>query len=95
MIVILGPLPSLANTEEVSGDGSVLFVVPVLVPLVAVTVEDQDRQADIVLRVLLVQTELLVEVSDLSSPEDLVREQVRHLVLQVPVEALTLQRFSQ
>ena len=95
MIVILGPLPSLAYTEEVSGDGSVLFVVPVLVPLVAVTVEDQDRQADIVLRVLLVQTELLVEVSDLSSPEDLVREQVRHLVFQVPVEALTLQRFSQ
>ena len=95
MIGILGSLPSLADTEEVPGDGPVLFVVPVLVPLVAVTVEDQDRQADIVLRVLLVQTELLVEVSDLSSPDDFVREQVRHLVFQVPVEALTLQRFSQ
>ena len=81
MIVILRSLPSLAHTEEVPGDGSILFVVPVLVPFVAVTVEDKDREADIVFRVLLVQTELLVEVPDLSSPDNLVGEEVGHLVL--------------
>ena len=95
MVVILGSLPPLAHAEEVPGDGLVLLVVPVLVPLLTVTIKHQDWQTSVVLRVLLVQTKLLVKVPDLPRTQDLVTHELRHLLLQIPLETLALQRLSQ
>ena len=74
-------------------------------------VEDEDGQAHVVLGVLLVQAELLVEVPDratgvgmncchcpapdLPGAEDLVPRELRHLVAQVPLEVLALQRLPE
>ena len=95
MIIILGSLPPPAHAEEVPGDGAVPPEVPVLVALVPVTVEHQDGQAQVVLGVLLVQAELVVEVSYLSGSDDGVLKETRHLVAEVPVKPLALQRLSQ
>ena len=95
MIIILGALPPPAHAEEVPGDGAVPPEVPVLVALVPVTVEHQDGQAQVVLGVLLVQAELVVEVSYLSGSDDRVLKETRHLVAEVPVKPLALQRLSQ
>ena len=63
---------------------------PVLIPLLAVAVEHEYREPHIVLSVLLVQTELLVEVPDLPGPQDLVLHKARHLAPEIPLEALAL-----
>ena len=95
MIVILGSFASFAHTQEIPGDGFILPVVPVLVALETMTIKHKDRKSNIMFVIILVKTELLVKVPDLTSSNDLVVEQVRHLGLQIPLKVLALKRLSE
>ena len=70
VIVVLTLLPPGPDTEDVVTDPAVSPVVPVLVPLLPGAVEDEDRQPEVVVSVLLVQAELVVVVPDLPAAND-------------------------
>ena len=70
VVVVLTVLCPGPDTENVVTETTVRPVVPVLVPLQAGAVEDEDREAEVVLSVLLVQAELVVEVPDLPAAND-------------------------
>ena len=95
MIVILGSFTSFAHAEEISGDGFILSIVPILVALETVAIKHQNRKSDIMFSILLVKTKLLMKVPDLASANDLVVKQVRHLVLEIPLKVLALQRLAE
>ena len=70
VVLILRGLFLLDHAQVVSGNLALAVEVPVLVSLKTMTVKHQDRQADIVLIIILVETELMVEISYLSSSKD-------------------------
>ena len=88
MVVVLTSLSPSTHTENVVTQPAIRPVVPVLVPLLPSAVEDEDRQPDIVISVLLVQTELVVIVPDLTAADDVGLAQAGGHVLHVPVEVL-------
>ena len=45
--------------------------------------------------ILLVKTKLMMKVPDLTSSNDLVLKKVRHLILQIPLKVLALQRLPE
>ena len=77
-----------SDTENVVTQTAVRPVVPVLVPFLTCAVEHEDGQTDIVVPVLLVQTELVVIVADLSTADNEVLTETGGHVLHVPVEVL-------
>ena len=70
VVLVLTLLPPGPDTENVVTEPAVSPVVPVLVPLLPGAVEDEDRQAEVVVSVLLVQAELVVVVPDLPTAND-------------------------
>ena len=70
VVVVLTGRPPGPDTENVVTQSAVRPVVPVLVPLLPGAVEDEDRQAEVVVSVLLVQAELVVVVPDLPTAND-------------------------
>ena len=88
VVLVLTLLPPGPDTENVVTEPAVSPVVPVLVPLLPGAVEDEDRQADVVVSVLLVQAELVVVVPDLPTANDVGLAEAGGHVLYVPVETL-------
>ena len=95
MILILTALLLGSHAQNISGDAAIRAVVPVLVSFHSCAVKHKNREPVVALIVLLVEAELMVRVSDLSTSYDEVLSQAWYLLLNIPVEWLTSQAISQ